>query len=75
MVSVEQVGKKGILSHLTKEKKISTKDGPILYNRGYYSQKGQIYPTIDGLLSSEGIEDFKDDGVDNFKTAQIIIKF
>lgn len=56
-------------------RKLSTKDGTVVYNRGYYSQKGKIYPTLDDLLSSEGIEDFKDDGVDNFKTARIIIKF
>lgn len=56
-------------------KVISTKDGSMYYGRGYYSQKGKLYSTLDDLLSSEGIEDFKDDDVDNFKTAQIIIKF
>lgn len=56
-------------------RKISTKDGLVDYNRGYYTQKGKIYPTLDELLSSEGIEDFKDDRVDNFAAAPIIIKF
>lgn len=67
--------KEGDFIAFSEGRKISTTDGLVDYNRGYHTQKGKIYPTLDDLLSSEGIEDFKDDGVDNFKTARIIIKF
>lgn len=52
---------------------IPTGDGSCAHSKwGYCTQDGKFYPTLDELLSSEGIEDFKDDGKDNFEMAEVI---
>ena len=64
---------KGKYIAYNKGQEISTADGPVLHSKwGYYTQDGKFYPTLDELLSSEGIEDFKDDGKDNFEIAEVI---
>jgi len=65
--------KKGKYIAYNNGQEISTKDGPALHSKwGYYTQNGKFYPTLDELLSSEGIEDFKDDGRNNFEIAEVI---
>ncbi len=65
--------KKGKYIAYSNRQEIHTGDGGCVYSKwGYYSQDGKFYPTLDELLSLEGIEDFKDDGKDNFEEAEII---
>lgn len=53
-------------------KEFALKDRAVPTKLGYYTQNGKFYPTLDELLSSEGIEDFNDDERDAFEMAEVI---
>ena len=65
--------KKGNYIAFNNGEEFTMADGIVVQSKwGYYTQDGKSYPTLEELLSSEGIKDFKDDGEDSFETLEVI---